>query len=271
MEACGAYSPFDAARHLIESIEGTLAMVIEDLVDKRRFELRGEEVFAAASTIKVPIMVSAFRRRDEGTLDFGSLVSIPKSQAAGGSGVVKELHDGVELSVLDLVTLMIIISDNTATNAVIDLVGLEAASRSAKESGAVSTLIRRKLVGAAFYARPDYSLDIDNTTSASDMVSIMKAIYHNKAAAPESCSQMLDILMRQQVNDRIPQMLPQGTRVAHKTGEFQTTRHDVGIVYPVQGKPYAISMLTKDLKDPVRAVRTMADISRVIHDWMTGA
>jgi beta-lactamase class A len=262
-------SPLEASRELLDSIEGHVSVVAEDLVDGRRWERDGDSVCAAASTIKVPIMIAAFRLKDAGKLDHAGLVRVPKSSAAGGSGVVKELHDGVELSVLDLITLMIIISDNTATNAVLDMVGFEGATNAARSVGATSTVIRRKLLGGPFYERPDYSLAIDNVITASDMVAIAKSIHAGTAASPGSCKEMLDILLRQQVNDRLPLRLPQGARVAHKTGEFQTTRHDIGIVYPAGDRhPYAIAMLTKDLKDVVAACRQLADASRAIYDWM---
>jgi len=262
-------SPLEAARESLDAIEGRVSCVVEDLVDGRRWERDGDSVYAAASTIKVPIMIAAFKLKDAGKLDHAALVRIPKSSAAGGSGVVKELHDGVELSVLDLITLMIIVSDNTATNAVLDMVGFEGATAAAHSAGAVSTVIRRKLLGGPFYERPDYSLAIDNVTSASDMVAIAKSIHAGTAASPESCKETLGILLRQQVNDRLPLRLPQGVRVAHKTGEFQTTRHDIGVVYPAGDKhPYAIAMLTKDLKDVVTACRQLAGASRAIYDSM---
>ncbi|MDP2858634.1 MAG: serine hydrolase [Bacillota bacterium] len=242
-----------------------MSVVIEDLVDGRRWERDGDSVCAAASTIKVPVMIAAFRLKDAGRLNHAALVRVAWSSAAGGSGVVKELHDGVELSVLDLITLMIIISDNTATNAVLDMVGFEDATSAAQSVGATSTVIRRKLLGGPFYERPDYSLAIDNVTSASDMVAIARSIHVGTAASPGSCKEMLGILLRQQVNDRLPLRLPQGARVAHKTDEFQTTRHDIGVVYPTGNThPYAIAMLTKDLKDVITASCQLADASRAI-------
>jgi len=76
---------------------------------------------------------------------------------------------------------------------------------------------------------------------------------------------MLDMLLRQQVNDRLPMMLPRGVRVAHKTGEFQTTRHDAGVIYGLEGPQYVLVVLTRDLKSPPRAVWQIAELSEEIH------
>ncbi len=251
---------------------GEAAVFFQDLKTDRTAAANAEEIFAAASVIKVPIAVEAFRQVEAGILDLDALYAVHESRKAGGSGVLRPMHSGLAVTFRDLVTLMIIVSDNTATNMVIDLVDMEAVNETAGRLGLSNTLLRRKLVGGAFYARPDYSLAIDNHITAQDMGLLLHRLVNGQGVSPASDGALLDIMAMQQVNDRIPLLLPPGTRVAHKTGESQLNRHDVGVVYGRElgpdGRPvpaYILAVLTRGLTEPPRMCWAVAEMSRDIY------
>ena len=229
-------------------------------------EVNGEVVYPAASVIKLAIMVEAFRQAATGDLFFDSLYSVHESRVAGGSGILKELHAGIAVSLRDLVKMMIVLSDNTATNMVIDLVGMQAVNDTLARLGLKDTVLKRKLMGGPFYARPDYSLAIDNTLTARDIGRLLALLTAGQVVDPASDAGMLEFLLHQQVNDRLPLLLPAPAKVAHKTGEFQTTRHDAGVVYGPEGPLYVLVLLTRDLPTPAKATWRMAEFSREVWD-----
>lgn len=242
--------------------QGSAAIWFEHLDTGDVVQVNAEEVFPAASVIKVPILVEAFRQAEEGQICLESLCSVHEALRVGGSGVLKELHAGIAVTLRDLLTLMIIVSDNTATNMVIDLLGIERVNAAARRLGLHQTVLRRKLMKGAFFGSPDYSLATDNTISASDVGRLLRLIAGGEAVSPAADAEMVSILQRQQVNDRLPLLLPPRTRVAHKTGELRTTRHDAGVVYGAGGPLYVLVVLTRDLRNPPAAARQIAELSR---------
>ncbi|MDP2872371.1 MAG: serine hydrolase [Bacillota bacterium] len=249
---------------------GHTAVWWEHLATGEVVQLDAEEVYPAASVIKIPILVEAFRQAEEGKLFLESLYSVHEGRRAGGSGVFKEFHAGLEVTLRDILTFMIIVSDNTATNLAIDLAGMPSINDTIRRLGLRHTALRRRLMGGPFYDRPDYSLAIDNILSAVDMGLLLRLLARGQAVSATSDAAMLDILLRQQVNDRIPMMLPRGVRVAHKTGEFQTTRHDAGVVYGPDGPAYVLVVLTRGLKRPPKAVWQIAELSEEIYKACAG-
>ena len=254
----------EAAEKYLKAIGGPdhAAIWYKHLKTGEVFEINSQMMYPAASVIKIPIMVEAFRQSVAGAVFMDSLYTVHESRVAGGSGILKELHAGIAVSLRDLVKLMIVLSDNTATNFVIDLVGMQAINSNIRQLGLTATVLKRKLMGGPFYARPDYSLEIDNTLSAEDIGRLLVKLVSGQAVNAAADNEMLDLLLRQQVNDRIPLLLPSAARVAHKTGEFQTTRHDAGVVYGSEGTRYVLVMLTKGLSSPAYATRFMAEFSR---------
>jgi beta-lactamase class A len=225
--------------------------------------LDADTAFPAASVIKVPILVEALRQAEAGRVYLESLYSVHESHKVGGSGVLKDMHSGLAVSLRDLLTLMIIVSDNTATNMAIDLVGMQAVNETAGRLGLRETALRRKMM-VSITARPDYTLAMDNTISARDIGALLVLLAGGKAVSPAADAAALDILLRQQVNDRIPLLLPREARVAHKTGELSATRHDAGIIYGAGGPLYVLAVLTRELVDPPQAARQIAELSREV-------
>jgi beta-lactamase class A len=159
---------------------------------------------------------------------------------------------------------MITRSSNLATNAVIALVGAEAANETAHRLGA-----RRMRVLRGVEDAKAYEAGRNNTTTARDLAALLVALERGEAASAASTDSMRSMLLRQEFNDRIPAGLPPGTRVAHKTGEITAVAHDAAIVYPPGRAPYVLVVLTRGIGDTKASAALSADISRLVHEHLS--
>jgi beta-lactamase class A len=200
-----------------------------------------DEAVTAASTIKVPILAAALDEVKAGRLDLAQPSAIPP-QRTGGSGVLQALPYLHTLTLADLLTLMIIVSDNTATNVVIDLIGMERINQFCADAGLNGTVLRRKMMDAEAVR-----LGLENTTTAHDQARLLDAIaWRNLLPAPLRAF-ALQALERQQFNDGLPSLLPDEVIVAHKTGELPGVRHDVGVITGTNGRQAVVAVLLSDV------------------------
>jgi beta-lactamase class A len=203
--------------------------------------ISADEVVTAASTIKVPILAAALDEVDAGRLDLAQPAAIPP-QRTGGSGVLQALPYLHTLTLADLLTLMIIVSDNTATNVVIDLIGMERVNQFCAGAGLKGTVLRRKMMDA-----DAVRLGLENTTTAHDQATLLDAIaWRNLLPAPLRAF-ALQALERQQFNDGLPSLLPDEVIVAHKTGELPGVRHDVGVITGTNGRQAVVAVLVSGI------------------------
>ena len=211
-----------------------------DLREREPVTLDAERPLQAASTIKTLIMIAALRAVDDGSLDLGQPVDLP-AERAGGSGVLREIPSAERLALGDLINLMIVVSDNAATNAVLDVVGFQAVADCARALGAESTRVERRLM--------DHAAAGSNITTAADQARILDALATG-LALPEGLSRRaLNTLGRQQVRDRIPARTSPPAKVWNKTGELHGIRHDTALLG--SGEPeVAIAVLVDGLTDP---------------------
>src|SRR6266550_2028536 len=243
-----------------------------DLGSSDTIFLNADTSFHAASTMKVPVMIELFRRANSGSFRmdqkllmvnrFASLVDGSPYSLDQGSDSDSTLYHriGERVRVDSLLRLMITRSSNFATNTLITLVGADAVTKTMRELGARRIQVRRGVEdGKAFQA------GLNNTTTARDLATILRAIEEGRAAARDATQQMLSILTAQEFNEKIPAGLPPGTRVAHKTGDITAVSHDAAIVYPPGRKPYVLVVLTRGIADGVRSARLIADISSIVY------
>jgi beta-lactamase class A len=226
----GLLSAREEIDRLIQGAPGQVGLVIKDVGTGDTLQWSAHERFAAASVIKIPVLVEAFRQVEAGRLRLDEPLSIMPEAKVPGFGVLKELQSVHSLSLLDMLTLMIIISDNVATNLCIERVGMAAVNETAASLGMRGTVLQRKMMDLAARDR-----GLDNFTTPADMALLLELLVTHRILTPSRCEQVLDILKRQQVNDRLPLHLPQGVPVAHKTGELAGMRHDVGILFLESG------------------------------------
>ena len=259
-------------RRISEVPGATVGVAFRDLAHTDTLFLGGDERFHAASTMKVPVMIELFRRVERHQLGLTQRVTLKNefSSIVDGSPYTLNPADdsdslvygwvGTQVSVHDLLEHMITRSSNLATNTLIALVGASAANATAHALGARDIqLLRGVEDGKAFAA------GMNNMTTARDLATLMAAIETGKAASRSSTDSMRAILLRQEFNDEIPAGLPQGTRVAHKTGQITGHLHDAAIVYPEGRKPYVLVVLTRGIEDEKVARSLIADISRLVY------
>lgn len=221
-------------------------------------------VFPAASMIKVPIMIEVMRQASTGRLSLDTTVEITSRMQTGGAGILKELRPGIQMTVAELVTLMIILSDNTATNILIDLAGMAAVNAAITGLGLQSTVLQRKMMDF-----PAAGAGRENLTSAADLAGLFAGIAAGSLPAiPPHCNAlMLDILKRQQIRDKLPFYLPEDTVIAHKTGTLAGAEHDGGILF-APGGPYIICVLTAGLAANYEGLQLVAAIGKTIYDYL---
>jgi beta-lactamase class A len=253
-------------------------VAFRDLGSDGELFVNADDSFHAASTMKVPVMIEAFRQIDAGRLrldqgillvnQFGSIVDgSPYSlEPADDSDSSLYARVGARVSVRELVDRMITRSSNLATNAVIAIVGAHNANATAHRLGATRMNVLRGVEDTKAY-----EAGRNNRTTARDLAALLAALERGEAASPASTDSMRNILLRQEFNDRIPAGLPPGTRVAHKTGEITAVAHDAAIVYLPNGRaPYVLVVLTRGLRDTKASASLSADISRLVYEYLIG-
>ena len=211
----------------IEAVEaqGGTAGVAIITPDGERFSHNGGKVFRSASTVKIPVMVEIFRQIEQGELDHTDVIVLSDDDRVPGSGVLTHLHEGLELTLDDLLYLMISISDNSATNMLVELVGLEAINATMRDLSMAESSMNRRMLG-----RTPRADEPENWATPDDYAAAMLAIVNDAAASPASCAAMRDLLAKQQNTTRISRHLPEGTRWGSKTGSLPGVVNDVGFI-----------------------------------------
>jgi beta-lactamase class A len=249
-----------AISEILSRAAGSFGVVAWHFHRDERIFLNENEVFPSASVIKIPIMADVFCLRDEGRLSLDETIVLRDEDKVDGSGVLKELHAGMKLTMLDLTILMIVTSDNTATNMIIDRIGMESVNSRMRSLGLEKTVLARKM-----YDWERQKQGFENLCTPHEIALLLKMMVEGRISSKSTSMEMLEIMARQQWREKIPLLLPEGTRVANKTGSIPEVAHDVGVVYGPSG-PYALCVMTKGVSDSVAADRAVAGVSRLVYD-----
>ncbi|MGH7077248.1 MAG: serine hydrolase [Acetobacteraceae bacterium] len=222
-----------------------------------RFSHNASRRFVAASTVKVPLMIALFHEIEAGRGQLTDLLRLGAADRAPGSGVLLHLHEGIELTIGDLVYLMISISDNTATNVLIDRVGMERVGKVMQALGMWKSTLERRMQGHA--ALPGAA---ENWATPDDYAEMMRALFAHTAASPASSAAMIGYLEKQQNPRRIARFLPRsnGPRWGSKTGSVPGVVNDVGFIETRRGM--LILSLFCETDDPHLGEQTIGEISR---------
>ena len=209
----------------------------------------------AARVIKIPIMVEAFRQFEAGELDPRQTYRIRHEDKMPSCGALNRMHDGLEVTMRDLVELMIVLSDNTATNILIDRLGVDRVNATLEAEGLKVTRLRRKL-----FDRAGMEAGLSNHVCAREIGLLLERMYNGTLVSPEASAQMLEILRNQKLNGKMPFFLkPRGVACAHKTGEDDGITHDVGVIYAKN--PFVLCMLSEETDVPA-IERLIQDVER---------
>lgn len=265
------HNVFQKIDKLTEQVGGVWGITIKHIQTGETWEKNSKIRFPAASVIKVPIMVALFAAWQKGQLQLCEQIVLRKEDQVGGSGVLQHMTPGTSLTIYDYITLMMIQSDNTATNILIDVVGVAAIQQLMKEMGLNDSSFYNKLMTIPV------EREGNNEITAADMMNMLDLIVNGKVISYDACERMLAIMKKQQITDCLPARLPVqsdaiiGERphweFAHKTGSITNVLHDVGILY-MESHTILLTVLSKDI-DQRKSKRVMAEIGSMIYDAYT--
>lgn len=266
---------------------GEVGLAARDLATGETIGLHADRRFPTASLIKIAVMLEVFHQMQEGRLDRDASIELTDEVKVGGSGILRHLRAGLRLPVADLVTLMIALSDNTATNLLVGLVGTRNIDRRLAGYGLANTHIFRPTFRdgrADLFPELEREFGLGMTTPA-EMIALLELIARGRAASPEASAEMLAILRRQQDDLMIPRLLPfdrDTIRIGHKTGtdeEKQPGEHgvrghirtDAAIVEGPRAT-YVIAICMRRVRDTRwspdnEALLAGARLSRLVYDY----
>ena len=254
----------------IDSSHADVAVAFRTLDGKTEWAYHPDDAFHAASTMKIPVMIELFRQASEGKLhlddpltirnEFHSIVdgSIYRLDPTDDSEFDLYKFEGQTRTLDQLCDLMITVSSNLATNLLIQKLGVENIRSTVHALGAHGMSVLRGVEDNKAFEK-----GLNNTTTAHGLQVLLTAIAEGKAVNADSSRQMIEILQRQHFNEGIPEGLPPGTRVAHKTGEITKIHHDAAIVYAP--RPFVLVILVRGLADKKDSSGLMADLTRTLY------
>jgi beta-lactamase class A len=229
-------------------------------------EYNADTIFPAASTIKVLILVSLYQLGDNEPSIFERELKLTSLDQVSGSDALQNANPGDMFSVRSLAHAMITVSDNTASNMLISLLGFERLNATARNAGLTHMQCKHRFVDASVTIKHSVNL-----TSPHDMGVLLYEIERGSregvstVASPPSCRKMIKTLLEQQDRDKIARGLPKGVPLANKTGEVDGVRNDAAIVDPFGDGPYVLTIYTKNLNDFSEGNAAIRRIAKAVH------
>ena len=292
-----------AVEEAIVGSSGDMGVAIKHVESGEWLVVNGNRSYPMASTYKVAILVELFNQVDEGKIRLDEMMSLGPLDLHLGSGQLKRfIVPGVSLSLENLAFLMMRISDNSATDIVLERVGIGNVNQRLASLGITGLVVSRstqQLImdhmgfeewdvegltyeeleqklndyelepGELEMAATRFEMENQDTATPAAMNLLLEKILLGQAASPESCKKMVDIMLRCDTGvDRIRGLLPKSVPVAHKTGTIGGTVDDVGIIYLPHGRGHIVlSVLSRSSEDRDKAERAIADIARYAYDY----
>lgn len=251
---------------------GIWGVVIKNVATKEGVSLNEDVSFNAASIIKLPIMAAAFADVYDQKLQLDERIVIRQSDYAMGSGIIHYLSPGLALTIYDLIVLMIVSSDNTATNILIDLVGMKRINEIMQQLGMNNSKIEHKL--GLFYT----GQEVRNVITAGDVAAMLSRVAEGTFLHRYACQQMISIMQKQIYRDGIPRYFPAPNKqfagelpiweFANKTGWISGIQHDVGILHTAHLGIYTITVLSNYVSTQSKALKQIAEIGRHAYEYI---
>jgi beta-lactamase class A len=244
------------------AVIGLHSVSLSDAEDQ--LSLNADEVFPTASIIKVPVLLEFYRQAEEGTLDPVEVRPLGEEDKVGGSGVLQHLGAGsTALTLEDYARLMINLSDNTATNVVIDLVGMDNVNRLLESLEMETTRLTRKM-----YAKGLDPDTVENLSTPRELTGLMELIQRGDGLSHHACGKALEALKLYKTGV-IRDAVPAGLAVADKSGWMGGVECDTGIVY--LPKPYVVTVMAKNIpawdQGGMDAKETLREILSAVHGY----
>ena len=222
----------------MDTIPGHLGFYYKNLTTGYEFGIREEEAYLAASVIKLPLYLHILQQCADGKLDMEEVLTVTREDKMPSCGALTLFTGDVEVNIRTLCRLMIVLSDNTATNKLIGRCTIPGANEGFRKMGLQQTVLRRLLFDAEASAR-----GLQNTVSPKEMGTLLERLYRNGHVSPEASKEAMDTLLLQQVDHKLGGKLFDAP-IAHKTGEDENLSNDVGIIFAKE--PFVICFTGHD-------------------------
>jgi beta-lactamase class A len=244
---------------LLAPAAGVIALSARHVESGRVWRHREREVLPSASLIKLPVLAAFWETVEQGRLDPAERTRVPADARVGGTGVLKALAPDLEPTWSDLATLMITVSDNVATNLLVDRLGMTAIQAWIEKTGLADTRLERRMMDRSAMAAGK-----NNVTSAADMEALLFAMVTDACVSASASHEMRRALEAQQIQDRLARRMPGDVQVLNKTGNFANVMHDAGIITSPHGT-LVVAVLTQGVEPVWRAMDAIADIAVALH------
>ena len=260
----------------IQNFSGKVWIYAKNLDTGKDYGLRADEQVRTASTIKLPIMTEVFHQIAEGKLNWTDEIVLTKEKKQGGSGILFEFSDNTKIDLRTAVNLMIVVSDNTATNLILDKISADSVNAFIESLGLHQTRSLRKIGGGgeskALTETPLYRTFGLGVSSPRDMVKLLEMLEKGEVVSREASTEMLNILKRQQFKDGLGRGLPDTVQSASKSGALDRLRSDVGIIYTRRGR-IALALTTDDMMEVTYTqenpgLRMLWRLSQILQDGL---
>ncbi|NBY03308.1 MAG: serine hydrolase [Planctomycetes bacterium] len=248
---------------LIKNHQGKITIGVKNLTTGDSYYYQPDLVMPTASLIKLGVMVTAYNLADQSKIKLNDMVLLQKEDKVPGSGILTtNFTEGTSFPLKDAIRLMIAYSDNTATNLVLDQIGIRTVNTTLTQMGFINTRINAKVFkGSTTSVDPDQTKKYGlGSTTAKETIHLLESIYTNKAATETSCKAMIEHLKKVENKDMLPRELEGKIKsIAHKIGAVSDARTDAGILY-FEGGPVAICVLTAENIDKRWTFENKAEI-----------
>jgi beta-lactamase class A len=238
------WQKLDTSVHEVDrNLDGVMGVAIEDLTSKQTLLLQPDEVFPQASSIKIAVLAELYRQAQQGKFKLTDLYTVQKSDLVPDSDIMNGLTPGItKVTLRDLATMMVAVSDNSATNVLIDRIGMENVNALLDSLSLTHTRLRRKMMDlkAAREGR-------ENVSTPREMMTLFDALYRGKVLNHERTEDFFTVLSTHK-DSWIPRDLPASLKIANKPGALEGVRNDSGVVF-VEGRPYIICVMTTYLRN----------------------
>lgn len=255
-------------RQVDQQLDGVLAVAVKDLTSGEEYFLRGDEVMPQASSIKIAVLANLYLQAQQGKLKLTDPYVVRKEDLVPGSDIMLGLTPGVtHLTLRDLATMMVAVSDNSATNVLIDRVGFDHVNAMLDSLGLHNTRLRRKMMDlkAAGEGR-------ENVSTPREMMTLLETIYRGKLLNKEFTQDFITVLSTHKESSML-QALPDDVTAANKPGELEAVRNDSGIIL-IKNRPFILCVMTtylRDEKDGSAAIRRITTLAYSYFDRVARA
>jgi beta-lactamase class A len=224
------------------SLDGVMGVAVVDLTDGHKYLLHANDVFPQASSIKICLLAELYRQAQQGKLKLTDLYTVNAADLVQDSDIMNGLTPGVtQITLRDLATMMVAVSDNSATNVLIDRVGMENVNAFLSAQGLRETKLRRKMMDLKAAAEGR-----ENVSTPTEMANLLAALYRGEILNKEMTADFFKVLSTHK-DSWIPRDLPDDLKIANKPGALEGVRNDSGVIF-VDKRPYVLCVMTTYLR-----------------------